>query len=689
MQIRRRLHAHAVAAHIAHEFDDLAVGDAHVRSSIGIHLHGIQVRSSLGGTLGRKPSRGVRLKGPVTAYEAKHPRTGLHHGRDPVGHATQTGSFPHVACQRDPAAVQGDHRLARARRQRHARIGPAALLELVQIDPKRLHLGSCQIVRRKPKVLAHATRLRQTGKNLPTGTCAVMLHGQHGVAVEHARIVGAHDCAHTAVGLQIRHVGQHEVRSTRRLGPANINRHEQVELLHNTQPSLCIAVSRAGITGIDDEPTQIAGKNRLTDGRAQAAHWIDQWIALGPQLELTWHRRRRESRRVQIAQGKRRGRVEGTARMSDAAQQHIDQADSTRRLRTVGIRDTNATMKTRIHHSGRRGGSEIARRGDNLCGRHVAHRLGPLGRPSTGRLRQLVKTRGIAVHELVVVQALGNQHVDNTQQQRQVAARPHAAPAIGNRSRPAAPRGNHDDFRPTPARVVERIDRPHRRRIYQGTPQIHDAIGMCQVGSGTIAQAVLPTSETAYLAGAIGTVHVGRAQRMHKTIRPVAVERGHTKCHAQRTGPALVNNSQKPLGNLRECIVPAHRIEPRAISSSAHGMQNPVALVKRHCQAMAPAGAQGTRRARMSRHRQLGNHATVLNACRKGAIGIASPACRHHGATVTLHSRCHLDYPFHQPNTTGQKPGNEHQTQKASRTATPRGRPNIKQTAPYASDFLA
>ena len=118
-------------------------------------------------------------------------------------------------------------------------------------------------------------------------------------------------------------------------------------------------------------------------------------------------------------------------------------------------------------------------------------------------------------------------------------------------------------------------------------------------------------------------------------------------------------------------------------------MHNAITLVKRHVQAMAPAGAQGTRRARMPRHRQLGHHATVLNACRKGAIGIASPACGHHGATVTLHSRCHLDYPFHQPNTTGQKPGNEPQTQKASRTATPRGRPNVKQTVPYASDFLA
>ena len=33
------------------------------------------------------------------------------------------------------------------------------------------------------------------------------------------------------------------------------------------------------------------------------------------------------------------------------------------------------------------------------------------------------------------------------------------------------------------------------------------------------------------------------------------------------------------------------------------------------------------RRARMPHNRQLGHHATVLNACRKGAIGIASPAC--------------------------------------------------------------
>ena len=79
----------------------------------------------------------------------------------------------------------------------------------------------------------HTTRLRQTGKNLPTGTCVVMLHRQHGVAVEHARIVGAHDRTHAAVSLQIRHVGQHEIRSTRRLGPANINRHEQVKLFQN------------------------------------------------------------------------------------------------------------------------------------------------------------------------------------------------------------------------------------------------------------------------------------------------------------------------------------------------------------------------------------------------------------------------------------------------------------------------
>lgn len=346
-------------------------------------------------------------------------------------------------------------------------------------------------------------------------------------------------------------------------------------------------------------------------------------------------------------------------------------------------------MKARIHHGGRRGGSQIARRGDNLFGRHVGHRLSPLGHPSTGRLRQLIKARGIAGNELVIVQTLGNQHVCDTQQQRQIASGTHAEPAIGNSSRTAAPRVNHDDFRPTPARVVERIDRPHRRRIHQGTPQVHDAVGMRKVGGGTIAQAVLPTGKSAYLAGTVGTVHVGRAQRMHKTIGPVAVERGHAECHAQRTRPALVNNPQKALGNLGKRLIPGNRIKPRAISSAAHGMQNPVALVKRHVQAMPPAGAQGTRRARMPRHRQLGHHATVLNACRKGAIGIASPACSHHGATVTLHSRCHLDYPFHQPNTAGQKPGNESRTQKASRTATPRGRPNVKQTIPYASDFLA
>ena len=103
--------------------------------------------------------------------------------------------------------------------------------------------------------------------------------------------------------------------------------------------------------------------------------------------------------------------------MPDAAQQHIDQADSARGLGAIGIRDTDATMKARIHHSGRRGGSEIARRGDNLCGRHVAHRLGPLGRPSMGRLRKLVKTRGIAGNKLAVVQILGNEHMRNAQQQ--------------------------------------------------------------------------------------------------------------------------------------------------------------------------------------------------------------------------------------------------------------------------------
>ena len=212
---------------------------------------------------------------------------------------------------------------------------------------------------------------------------------------------------------------------------------------------------------------------------------------------------------------------------------------------------------------------------------------------------------------------------------------------------------------------------------------------MWQVGGGTIAQAVLPTGKPAYLAGTVGTVYVGRAQRMHKTTRPVAVERGHAERHAQRARTMPVNNPPKARSDLRERLVPSNRIEPRTISSSAHGVHNAIAVVKRHCQAMPTAGAEGTRRARVPRHRQLGHHTPILNMGRKGAIGIASPACGHHGATVTLQSRCHLDYPFHQPNTTGQKPGNEPQTQKASRTATPRGRPNVKQTIPYASDFLA
>ena len=277
----------------------------------------------------------------------------------------------------------------------------------------------------------------------------------------------------------------------------------------------------------------------------------------------------------------------------------------------------------------------------------------------------------------------------DTQQQRQIASRTYAQPAVGKRGRAAAPGINHDDLRPAPARIVERVNGPHRRRIDNGTPQVHDAVGMRKVGGGAIAQAVLPTGKSAYLAGTVGTVYVGRTQRMHKTIGPVAVERGNAERHTQCTRPALVNNPQKTLGNLSKHLVPGNRIKPRAIPAASHGVHNAVALVKRHCQAMPSAGAQGTRRARMPRHRQLGHHATVLNACRKGAIGIASPACGHHGATVTLHSRCHLDYPFHKPNTAGQKPGNEPQAKKASRTATPRGRPNVKQAVPYASDFLA
>ena len=198
---------------------------------------------------------------------------------------------------------------------------------------------------------------------------------------------------------------------------------------------------------------------------------------------------------------------------------------------------------------------------------------------------------------------------------------------------------------------------------------------MRQVGGGTIAQAVLPTRKSAYLAGTVCTVYVGRAQRMHKAIGPVTIERGNAERHAQRTRPALVNNPQKTLGNLRERLVPGNRFKPRAIPAASHGVHNAVALVKRHCQAMPSAGAQGTRRARMPRHWQLGHHTPTLNMGRIGAIGIASPACGHHGATVTLHSRCHLDYPFHQPNTTGQKPGNEPQAKKPPARQRPAGGP--------------
>ena len=169
---------------------------------------------------------------------------------------------------------------------------------------------------------------------------------------------------------------------------------------------------------------------------------------------------------------------------------------------------------------------------------------------------------------------------------------------------------------------------------------------MRQVGGGTIAQAVLPTGKSAYLAGTVCTVYVGRAQRMHKAIRPVAVERGHAERHAQRARTMPVNNPPKARSDLRKRLVPGNRIEPRAILAATHRVHDAVALVKRHCQAMASAGAQGTRRARMPHNRQLGHHATVLNACRKGAIGIASPACRHHGTTVMHSSRCHLDYSF-------------------------------------------
>ena len=85
------------------------------------------------------------------------------------------------------------------------------------------------------------------------------------------------------------------------------------------------------------------------------------------------------------------------------------------------------------------------------------------GVAANGRLRQLVKTRGIAGHELVVIQALGNEHMRNAQQQGQVTARTHAQPAVGKRSRATAPGVDHDNLRPTATGIVERINGPHRR----------------------------------------------------------------------------------------------------------------------------------------------------------------------------------------------------------------------------------
>ena len=277
--------------------------------------------------------------------------------------------------------------------------------------------------------------------------------------------------------------------------------------------------------------------------------------------------------------------------MPQAAQQHIDQADSARRLGAVGIRDADATVKARIDHGGRRRSSQIARRRTDVVGRHVAHRLGPLGRPGDSRPRQLIKARGIAGHKVAIVQVLGYQNVGNTQQQGQVAARAHAQPAVGKRGRTTAPRIHHNDLRPAPTGIVQSIDCTHRRRIHDGAPQVHDAIGMGQVGCRAVTQAVLPTGQAAHLAGAVGTVHVGRPQRVHKAIGPITVERGHTKCHAQRAGAMLVNNPRKTRRDLSKRLVPAHRIEPRAILAAAHGVQDTITLVKRHGQAMPPSGA--------------------------------------------------------------------------------------------------
>lgn len=163
-----------------------------------------------------------------------------------------------------------------------------------------------------------------------------------------------------------------------------------------------------------------------------------------------------------------------------------------------------------------------------------------------------------------------------------------------------------------------------------------------------------------------------------------------------------VNNPPKARSDLRERLVPRNRIEPRTISSSTHGVHDAVALVKRHCQAMPTAGTQGSRRARMPRNRQLSHHATILNMGCKGAIGIASPACRHYGATVTHSSRCHLDYSFQlrgfKPRRTTaliqaaatQSPQHPPQqdTKSLPKGKRPSGGPYVI-PAYYASDFLA
>ena len=241
--------------------------------------------------------------------------------------------------------------------------------------------------------------------------------------------------------------------------------------------------------------------------------------------------------------------------------------------------------------------------------------------------RPFVEADAVFGHEVLVVQAVLDEHVGHGQHERQVGAGVDGHPLVGKRDGVVAARVHQHDVGAVLASALQVVHRAGTDGVGVAAPDEHGHLAVRNVAC-VIARAdgLREPAVLRQVARSAVRVHVRAAQRVHEALRVVAAGGSRILHHGKRLGAVGGDDGLHLLGDLAVGLLPADGFELslvvflERVGQAVFGIGDGRIAV--------PAGAQGALAIRVIDVADHLGQPAVLHISREAALGRAGVAQR-------------------------------------------------------------